>query len=342
MVILKITERDEVFENPTVHDHWQRYMSRQTCNAVGHRRRFLASLASGTLLSTRASRMAFGAQADQPPLVIDSHAHIYSDDEVTYPTIEKPYRPPGGTGTVPHLLRVMRSSGVQYATAIQTKTFYGWDNRFLADSARANPKVFVGVCTLNPDDEKSRGLLERYVGEFNVRGLRSVPAKSGRLDDSGVEALWATADRLGIPVNVLIDRDKTDELVALAARRPSVRVVIDHCLNLKAGPDLEPTLRDLERLARLPNLHAKLTFIPTGSAEPYPCRDLHDACRRIIAAFTPGRCVWGTNFPCELWNPKVTYAQHLALFTRELGLDAESKAAILGTTAKRLWFDKKS
>ena len=65
---------------------------------------------------------------------------------------------------------------------------------------------------------------------------------------------------------------------------------------------------------------------------------MHDPCRSVIAAFGPERCVWGSNFPCELWNPKVTYAQHLAIFTRELGLETEEKRAILGETAKRLWF----
>ena len=203
-----------------------------------------------------------------------------------------------------------------------------------------NRDVMIGVCTLNPDDPASPALLEKYVRESNVRGMRSNPAKSGRLDDPGVDALWATAERLGIVINVLVGRDKTDEVESLARRHPSLRVVIDHCFNLKAGVQLEPTLKDLERLARLPNVNAKLTFIPSGSAEAYPCRDMHEPCRRIIAAFGPDRCVWGSNFPCELWNPKVTYAQHLAIFTRELGLGAEAKAAILGETARRLWFSR--
>jgi predicted TIM-barrel fold metal-dependent hydrolase len=277
---------------------------------------------------------------DQPSLVIDCHAHVYGEDEAAYPPIAKPYRPPAGKGAVAHLLREMLDNGVSHATAIQTSTFYGWDNRFLADCAHQQRDVLVGVCTLNPDDRASPALLERYVRESNVRGMRSIPAKSGRLDDPGVDALWATAERLGIVINVLVDRDKTDEVEALARRHRSLRIVIDHCLNLKTGATLEPTLADLERLAKLPNLHAKLTFIPTGSAEAYPCRDLHGACQRVIKAFTPERCVWGSNFPCELWNPKVTYAQHLAIFTRELGLSAEAKAAILGATARRLWFQR--
>jgi L-fuconolactonase len=302
------------------------------------RRGFLDAVTFGAgALLTRSTE---ASPADVPSLVIDCHAHVYSDDESAYPTIEKPYRPPAGTGTVAHLRREMKSNGVTRVTAIQTSTFYRWDNRFLADSAREHRDFMIGVCTLNPDDSGSPAFLEKYVRESNVRGMRSIPAKSGRLDDPGVDALWATAERLGIVINVLVNRDKTGEVEALARRHPSLRVVIDHCLNLKAGDQVEPTLKDLERLARLPKAHTKLTFIPTGSTEAYPCRDMHEPCRRIIAAFGPERCVWGSNFPCELWNPKVTYAHHLAIFTRELGLGMEAKAAILGETARRLWFSR--
>lgn len=293
-----------------------------------------AALASGCAIN--------GGGQDDELLIIDCHAHIYGEDERKYPTIEKPYRPPEGTGTVAHLKREMRSAGVRYVTAIQTSTYYRWDNRFTADSARLNSDFMVAVVTLDPDDPNSPALLERYVHESNVRGMRSIPAKSGKLDDPGVARLWATAERLGIVINALVGRDKRAQVEALARRHPRLRVVIDHCLNLAAGPGLEPTLEDMRALAALPNVHAKLTFIPTGSAEPYPCRDMHDACRQVVEAFGPKRCVWGSDFPCELWTPKTTYAMHLKIFTHELGFDAATKRAILGETAYGLWFEPRA
>jgi predicted TIM-barrel fold metal-dependent hydrolase len=51
--------------------------------------------------------------------------------------------------------------------------------------------------------------------------------------------------------------------------------------------------------------------------------------------------VWGSDFPCELWCPKVTYAQHLKIFTHELGLSADAQRAILWDAPKRLWFADK-
>jgi len=276
--------------------------------------------------------------ANEKPLIIDCHAHIYGEDESAYPTVDEPLRPPTGTGTVKHLRQQMQAAGVRHVTAIQTSSFYRWDNRFTADSARAHRDWMVGVVTLDPDDANSPAQLVRYVKDFNVRGMRSIPAKSGRLDDPGVARLWKTAERLGIVINVLVNRDQRRDVASLAARHAKLRVVLDHCLNLKAGPQLDRTLKDVITLAKLPNLYAKLTFIPTGTAEDFPCRDMHGGCHKIIEAFGPERCVWGSDFPCELWCPDISYAQHVRIFTHELGLTSQAKAAILGETAKRLWF----
>jgi predicted TIM-barrel fold metal-dependent hydrolase len=277
------------------------------------------------------------AGAEIPPIV-DCHAHVYGSDESKYPTIANPYRPPAGKGTPAHLRKQLAAAGVGFATAIQTSTFYGWDNRCLADTARDNRDLLVGVCTLNPDDARSPDLLERYVRESNVRGMRSIPGSSGRYVDPGVEALWAAAERLGVVVNINTGREKRAEIETLARRHSGLKVVIDHCLYLSAGQNGVATLGDMRILARLPNVYAKLSCVVTGSAESYPFADMHEPCRQIIAAFGPERCVWGSDFPCELWCPKATYSQHLRVFTHEMGLDAESKRWVLGQTARRLYF----
>ena len=112
-------------------------------------------------------------------LIIDTHEHIYSPDEKRYPTIEKPLRPPKGKGALEDLEQQSRANGVDAVCAIQTSTFYRFDNRYILDSSKANPDWVAGVCTLNPDDPRSPSLLARHVREHGVRGMRSIPAKSG-------------------------------------------------------------------------------------------------------------------------------------------------------------------
>ncbi|MDP6503922.1 MAG: amidohydrolase family protein [Planctomycetota bacterium] len=272
-------------------------------------------------------------------IIVDTHPHLYSEDDKKYPPIENPYRPPEGTGTLEHLCREMAANRVSKAVLIQTSTYYRWDQRFICDTVVADPERFTGVVTPSPDNPHSPDLLWALVKRYGIRGMRSIVAADGQFDCDGVHQLWKVAGELGVVVNPLLSLDRADQLAGVLERFPDQPVVLDHCLNLNVGPSFTRTLDKVLELARYPNLVAKLTNIPTGSAEEFPCSDLHDIYRRIIDTYTPDRCVWGSAFPCELWCPKVTYGQHLQIFTNELGLDEEEKAAILGRTAMRLWFE---
>jgi predicted TIM-barrel fold metal-dependent hydrolase len=271
-------------------------------------------------------------------LIIDTHAHIYSPDEKRYPPIDKPLRPPGGKGSLEDLLRESRANGVTAVCIIQTSTFYRFDNRYILDSAKAAPEWTAGVCTLDPDDPHSPGLLQQYAREYGIRGMRSIAGGDGRFDHAGVRALWKTALESGIVINVLSQLATAGQVDQLLGEFPTLRVVLDHCLNPEAGPNLEATVEQVVKMSRRPNLHAKLTFLPTGSRTGYPCADMHEACRRIIAAFGPERCIWGSDFPNDLWTPRVTYAEHLKIFQEALNLNDNDRARILGETAHRLWF----
>jgi len=171
-------------------------------------------------------------------LIIDTHAHIYSPDEKKYPPIEKPLRPPAGKGSLEHLSAESSGCGVAKACLIQTGTFYRYDNRYTADSAKANPSWTAGVCTLGPDNPQSPDILRGLVRDYGMKGVRSIPAENGNLDHDGVRAIWRAAADLGIVVNVLINRNNADALDTLLGEFPSLRVVLDHSMNLKAGPEM--------------------------------------------------------------------------------------------------------
>lgn len=271
-------------------------------------------------------------------LILDTHTHIYSADEASYPPIVKPLRPPGDAGSVANLERVTKANGVAGVCIVQPSSFYAWDNRFICDTAVKTQRWTAGVCTIDPDDSHSPGLIRHYVNKYGIRALRSVPARDGKIDSPVVAALWKACHESGIVVNVLCERNNTDGVAHMLEKFPHHSVVIDHCLNLKAGPEQDAIVADMLRLARYPNAYAKLSFLGMGSAESYPFRDMHEPCRKIIAVYTPDRCVWGSDFPCELWTPRATYSQNLRLFTEELGLGTAAQEAILGKTAHRLYF----
>jgi len=270
--------------------------------------------------------------------IVDTHAHLYSTDEGRYPMIPKPYRPPEGTGTIKHLRRVTQDAGVTRVVAVQTGSAYRWDNRLVADLVRANRDWMTGTCNLNPVDPESSDKLADLVENFGIRAIRLEPAE-GAYEHEGSIALFRRTQELGTVIQAHIHAAHADELARLMDRSPEVPVVLDHCMYVKSAEAPEfPTVRKVLEFARYPNLHPKLSFLVSGSDEPYPCRDTHDLSRQILDAFGPDRCMWGSDFPTELWIPKVTYRQHLNIFQKELGLTPDEVQAILETASMRVWF----
>lgn len=299
-------------------------------------------------------------------LIIDTHTHIYSRDEERYPPspqlltlgwvgdpMYKPLRPPGDA-SAEALREMSQTKGISGVCAIQTATFYAFDNRYICDTSKANPDWLAGVCTLDPDDSHSPDLLVSHVQNCGVRGLRSFPSDAGKgsLDSPGVRALWRTALDHEVVVNPLISwidpdrnwywgREHLAGLHTMLQEYPDLQVVLDHSLSLMAGrPDSEEGLTALLRLSRYENLHPKLSFVPSGSSEGYPCRDMHDFVLKIIGEFGSQRCVWGSAYPSGLWTPGVTHSQHLRIFTDDLPLKEAQRRDVLGETARRLYFPK--
>lgn len=274
-------------------------------------------------------------------LVIDTHAHLFSEDEQEFPPKSNPSRPPKGTGTLARLTEHVERHEVRAATIVQVSGFYGFDNRYIRTVALQNPHWTAGICTLNPVDDQAPGMLRRFAREGSMRGLRSVPVPGSGLDHPGVRALWRTASEEGLPVNVLAGFEVENQLNRLLESHRAVPVVLDHCLRLQAGERAEPTLAALERLARHRHLYAKLSFIANGELgcrEGWPCRSMFRTVGRIIEVFGAERCAWGSHFPTEKYAQPLTYGQHLHIFRQQLPLSGEARRQVLGETARRLWF----
>ena len=273
-------------------------------------------------------------------LIIDCHAHITSPDEQRYPLKENPRLIPDGKSSIEDLREVSLANGVAAVRAIHTVSSYDYDNRYLCDATRANPDWVSGVCTLEPDDPRSPDLLTQFVEQYGVRTLRSTPGNQRTtFDHDGVRKLWKTCAEVGATVDIfLMQPAHVESAEKLLREFPSLIVGFDHCMDLKPGPLYDQVLSEVLRLSKYENLYPKVDFISTGTEIGFPGSDLHDAALSIIDTYGPERCVWGSNFPNCVWTPKLTYAEHLRIFTEVLPLSDEARAQVLGQTARRLWF----
>ena len=274
-------------------------------------------------------------------LVIDCHAHIYSPDEERYPPVAQPLRVPGGGGSIQDLRAVMRRQrrrgGPGRPDRLLLRIRQPLSCRRLPREPRPGQRaVHVG----SRRSAKSGMMLWDLVQKHGIKALRSIPAESRtRFDHPAVRRLWQAAHELGITVDIfLMQMEWVEGAERLLREFSHLTVAFCHCLDLKPGEEYREKLEAVLRLARFPNLIAKVDFISTGTEKGFPGDDLHEAALRIIDAYGAERCVWGSNYPNRLWTPKMSYAEHLRIFREVLPLKEEDRRQILGETARRLWF----
>ena len=311
---------------------------------IGRRQMLKTSLAGGLAFGMKA--MGVNAQtsdktlsASKPPLLIDSHVHVFKRDAAypfgsatTFPT----FTPPTFDATPEELLELMKANGVSRTVIIQ-HIYYKWDNSYLAAVLKQYPQYFQGVCRINPEDPAAPDHLSSWVKEHGFRGVRISPFEDPRFDwirGPLMPPLWKRCGDLKIPMTVLTDSSRLPDVTALIDKNPDLTVVIDHMADIR--PEQPEKLKLLTDLSRYPKVYVKISHMWSISKQPYPYADSMDQVKRVYDAFGPKRLMWGTDHPVCL--PFLTYAKAVELFRDHLDfLSIEDRNQILGKTVQEVW-----
>ena len=265
-------------------------------------------------------------------IIIDSQVHIWAPE-----TPEKPYAK--GDASTPHrpvplgheeLLREMDLAGVQRCVLVPP-TWEGDRNDTSLEAARLHPDRFAVMGRLTINKAESRPLMPTWKDQPHMLGIR-MAFHQGRpkdwLEDGTADWFWDAAERYDVPVMAFAPHAVL-KLGEIAERHPRLRLTVDHMGLSSAlkGKPFDGAVDNLLKLAPLKNVAVKVSALPCYVAEPYPFPSLHPLIRRVVEAFGPQRCFWGTDLshlPCP-------YKQVVTLFTEELDFLSEAdKEWIMG------------
>lgn len=264
-------------------------------------------------------------------LIVDSQVHIWGAD-----TPERPW--PGRMPAhrdVPfsqeELLREMDAAGVGRAIIVPP-AFEGDRNDLTLAAAKAHPERFAVMGRIDIAAPGARESLQTWWEQPGMLGLRvtfSTPAMLLPLTEGRMDWVWAEAEKLAIPMMVLVSHANAHPIDRVAERHPALKLVMDH-FALKASTKDEEAFERLDELlalAKRPNVAVKATALPCFTADRYPYQRLHPYIRRVYDAFGPRRLFWGsdlTQLPC-------TYPQYVAMFNEEIPwLTATDKEWVMG------------
>jgi len=275
---------------------------------------------------------------------IDAHQHYWEPIRADYHwmTPDEPilYRPYGPADLAPSLDKhgIARTVLVQAAQTVEETEYL----LAIADTTDSVAGVVGWVDFENPGALRH---LERLARHPKLVGVR--PMIQDIEDDN-----WMLRDDVQWAYRALIDLDLTfdalgfprhlDNFLVLLTRYPDMRCVIDHCMKPQirdhaAGPEVFGRWADgMSKLAGQTSACCKLSGIVTEANEGWTVDDLRPYADHVLAAFGPGRVMWGSDWPvCQL---RASYDDWRgAAESLTSGLNAEERARVFGGTAAEFY-----
>jgi predicted TIM-barrel fold metal-dependent hydrolase len=251
--------------------------------------------------------------------IIDSQVHIWAPETAEKPYAREDASPPHRAVPLGHdeLLREMDNAGVERCILVPP-TWEDDRNDTSLETARLHPDRFRVFGKIKLQRPESRALMATWNQQPCMLGIR-MTFNAGRarqwIVDGTADWFWAAAEKYDVAVMAFAP-NSVAKLGEVAERHPGLRMIIDHMGLSSAlrGKSLEPAVANLLKLARLKNVAVKVSALPCYVAETYPFPSIPPIVRRVVDAFGPQRCFWGTDLshlPCP-------YKQCVTLFTEEM------------------------
>jgi predicted TIM-barrel fold metal-dependent hydrolase len=272
---------------------------------------------------------------DEPK--VDCHCHVFDPARFAYGA-DTFYRPAGQEiATASQLMQMHDAYGVRYGLLVGPNSGYEEDNRCMLDAIARGGGRYRGIAVVANDiDEASLAALADA-------GVVGVAFNATHL---GVERYLAAGDLLaklrglGLCVSLQVQHD---QLVALAPllRRSGVRVLVDHCG--RPAPEAgvaQAGFQALLELAQTGRAYVKLSGYAKFSREAHPHRDVRPYVEALLAAFTPARTLWASDWPFLRAPARVDVGPLLALARSLLPDPAVRRAVLWDTPCALLGFER--
>ena len=249
-------------------------------------------------------------------LVVDSQIHIWENGRMS------PHHRQVATYGIDDALAEMKSAGVDAAVLHPPSALGEAANELAVRAVKLHPDKFCILGHFDLTAHNREEIVKRWRERPGMVGFRftfSEPPQKSWWSDGSLDWFWKACDRENLCVGLLASGPNIQAFGKIAERHPGLTMHIDHIGRGGGRADKKDdaayaNLDEMLKLAKLKNVAVKLSGAPSTSSEPYPYRNIHKYLQRIIEAFGPERCFWGTDItrmPC-------TYRECVTMFTEEM------------------------
>jgi len=221
--------------------------------------------------------------------VIDAHVHIWrlGRNGCTWP-------PPDLTAIhrdhdLTDVVRTTAGTGVEHVVLVQSQESED-DTAWLLAEAAASPVAAGVVGWIDPAAIDVRARVERFQRQGPLVGLRVMAQDRPPewLAAPTLHDMMRHLDEAELTLDLLIRPQHLPASIALAARFPALRMIIDHCAKPGiASHGLDAWREAIAPAAELPNMMCKLSGLITEAARNWQPSDFERYLDHVFACFGP-------------------------------------------------------
>lgn len=271
-------------------------------------------------------------------MMVDAHQHFWRIDRGDYgwlsglPKINRDYLPAD-------LAPLLRNAGIDRTVLVQCAETVD-ETHFMLGLAEDAPFVagVVGwVDFAAPDAARQIADLAKNAKLVGLRPmLQDMEDKAWILREEVSPALAAMAAH-GLRLDLLIKPPHLPHIPALAERYQNLPMVVDHCAKpYIARGEIAPWREQMAAIARLPNVHCKLSGLITEAGDWWNVPKLMPYVEAVIELFGPTRIMWGSDWPVCLLAGEYA-AWRTAALDLTAHLSARDRDEIFGGAAARFY-----
>jgi L-fuconolactonase len=271
-------------------------------------------------------------------MTLDAHVHFWHYNPTEYAwidntmvTLRRDFMPEDALGVMP-------PAGVDACVVVQVRQTLD-ETRWMLQLAEQHPFIagVVGWVDLQANDLDAQIESVAHPKLVGVRHIVQAERDDFLFDDRfrrGAERLA----RHGLAYDILVYARQMPAAIEFASRLNDIPLVLDHL----GKPDIKRNRfdawrRDLDRMAAIPNVRAKLSGLVTEADwTQWTIKDLHRYVNAAIDAFGPERLMFGSDWPvCTL---AARYGQVVEIIRTAIDERPQSEQdSIFGGTARRFW-----
>jgi L-fuconolactonase len=273
------------------------------------------------------------------PARIDAHVHFWRYRAHEYGWIDDSMALLRRDFLPEDAAREMRAAGIDACVAVQARQTLE-ETRWLLTLAGDHPFIagVVGWVDLRAADlDAQLDTLTAHPKLVGIRHIVQAEPDDFLLGDAFRRGVARLASH-GLTYDILVYARQLQAAIDFAAALPDQRLVLDHLgkPDIRAGA-FDGWRRDLDRLAALPNVCAKLSGLVTEADwGHWTVEDLHRYINAALDSFGPERLMIGSDWPvCTVAGG---YRDVLNVVgTATAGRPPAEREAVLGGTARRFW-----